>query len=485
MIQRSSRFLARVALSIGAMGGLAASMLVPTTAPAADVPNPTIVPIAYDAGSKHHPFMSTSTNLAALGYAENEFQMSGTANVYAQDGRWGSNGEWNTTVSQTGVPYSTRLLVRRPIDPANFNGTVIVEWLNVTALFDTDPIWGQTNTELLRDGYAWVGVSAQSVGVAQLEGWDPQRYGTLNLTHDSLSYDIFSQAGQAVRSQASLLLGGLVPKDLIGGGESQSTIYLVTYVNAFQSAISQIYDGILLYSRFSTGAPISNGEFDPGVVYIRADNATKVFQFESEQDVGLFGFSVARQSDTNRLRTWETAGTSHYDAYGVDALEATAKRDLPQVADIAIGCKNPLNQLPMHYVANAAVVAFKRWVENDMAPPQSPRIELTSAGQVVRDTYGNAKGGIRLPEMQVPTATNNYNNGPGSGNVLLGLLECTFVGNTAPFDAATLKALYPTHRAYVSQYTAAAKADLNEGYMLQADYEQTIADAEAANVPGH
>ena len=35
-------------------------------------------------------------------------------------------------------PYRTRMIVRRPADPADFNGTVVVEWQNVKAQFDLE-----------------------------------------------------------------------------------------------------------------------------------------------------------------------------------------------------------------------------------------------------------------------------------------------------------------------------------------------------------
>ena len=65
-------------------------------------------------------------------------------------------------------PYKTRAVVYRPIDPKKFNGTVIVEWLNVSGGLDANPDWTLTHNELIRDGFAWVGVSAQAVGVNQL-----------------------------------------------------------------------------------------------------------------------------------------------------------------------------------------------------------------------------------------------------------------------------------------------------------------------------
>jgi len=42
---------------------------------------------------------------------------------------------------------------------------VIVEWLNVSGGVDAAPDWIQGHVELIRDGFAWIGVSAQFVGV--------------------------------------------------------------------------------------------------------------------------------------------------------------------------------------------------------------------------------------------------------------------------------------------------------------------------------
>ena len=89
---------------------------------------------------------------------EEEYYLSGAADAYSTAG----------TRIGTDVPYRTRLLVRRPVSQADFNGTVLVEWQNVTAGYDLDALW---NPRHLREGYVWVGVSAQRVGVDQLRGW--------------------------------------------------------------------------------------------------------------------------------------------------------------------------------------------------------------------------------------------------------------------------------------------------------------------------
>ena len=135
-------------------------------------PLPTITPIPAGTGSHGYPYDAVPTkpsfagaptiNLAHFGYVEREFTMSGTTNIYRQSGFWGSNGVWNVSVAQGNVPYTTRLLVRYPTDPAKFNGTVVVEWLNDTTGGDQDPVWSEIYHEVLSQGYAYVGVSAQT-----------------------------------------------------------------------------------------------------------------------------------------------------------------------------------------------------------------------------------------------------------------------------------------------------------------------------------
>ena len=199
-------------------GCLAASMLalVPGVAVSAPLPTPlrhlasgplpTVTEIPPGSGSHGYPYDAVPTtpsfpgaptiNLAHYGYVEREFTMSGKTNVYQQSGFWGSNGVWNVSVAQSDVPYTTRLLVRYPTNPAKFNGTVVVEWLNDTTGGDQDPVWSEIYREVLSKGYAYVGVSAQTGSMVEDKTWDPQRYGALGDSNDGQSYDIFSQAAQ-------------------------------------------------------------------------------------------------------------------------------------------------------------------------------------------------------------------------------------------------------------------------------------------------
>ena len=153
-----------------------------------------------EAGS---PFVAgTRFDLSTLGYTEIEYAFTGSARAYARiQGRL-------TVVEE--AEFTTRLLVYRPADDAAFNGTLWVEWLNVSGGLDAAPDWIFTHTELMRRGAAWVGVSAQKIGVEGgdsliglpshgLVGTDPARYGSLHHPGDRFSYDIYAQAGAVGR----------------------------------------------------------------------------------------------------------------------------------------------------------------------------------------------------------------------------------------------------------------------------------------------
>ena len=134
---------------------------------------------------------TTQFDLGSVGYTQSEFFLSGTASSYAPAAPLGPDGKWHVAPATT-APYATRIVVYRPADPARFNGTVVVEWLNVSAGLDAAPDWLFSHDELIRDGFAWVGVSAQATGVAAAKAADPVRYAPLSHPGDSYSYDIFS-----------------------------------------------------------------------------------------------------------------------------------------------------------------------------------------------------------------------------------------------------------------------------------------------------
>lgn len=435
---------------------------------AAEVPNPAVSgPIAATAvpgtASRDYIFFSADHDLAAMGFVEEEFFISGTANRYVTSGT--STG----MVQDSGHPYATRIVVRRPADPAKFNGTVLVEWVNVTNGFDAENVWFFAWEHILRAGYAWVGVSAQRVGVDRLKSWSPARYGALDvttggaITNDALSYDIFSQAGKAVRSPAGIdVLGGLRPKTILATGESQSASRLATYVNAVMP-LGNVYDGVLLLSNF--GQPV------------RSDPVAPVWKVLFEWDLAT-GEASRRQPDSDRYHTWEVAGTAHVDHHLRLSREPLELRDLlvSSEANLAPTCAQPLigSRVPNHYVFDAAIDHMVRWVRHGKRPPAGPQVEIAAfnangSAVIARDANEMALGGIRLSQLEVPTARNvGQNSGAGA---------CARWGYHLPFDVETLNALYPKRTDYLSEVIRVTRQNLRKGYLLLPDAQATVAEA--------
>ncbi len=465
---------------------------------ASNVPSPTVEgPVSGGAGE---PFIaSTAFDLAQVGYSEAEYFIAGTAAAYANVGPLNPDGEWTVAPAATAA-YKTRLLVYRPIDRDRFSGTVVVEWLNVSGGLDAAPDWVGTHTELIREGAAWVGVSAQRVGVEggtsliglpaiPLKTTDPERYGSLVHPGDSFSYDIFSQAAQAIRRPgAANPLGDLQPERVIAIGESQSAFRLVTYINALHP-LADVYDGFLVHSRGGLGAPLSEAPGPdipvPGTAAIRADLNVPVLTFETETDLTFLAYFSARQPDSERFRLWEVAGTAHADTYTI-VTGPTDLGDSPDAAKLVLTtmvagatCPVPINSGPQHFVLNAAVAALNRWVRDGTPAPAAPRLEVVAGPPVtiLRDAHGNALGGIRTPQVDVPIAA--FSGGGQTGSVL-----CLLFGSTAPFDDETLAALYPDHDAYVSAFNEATDRAVEAGFILPADADLMKAAAAASDIGG-
>jgi hypothetical protein len=434
----------------------------------AAVPNPVVTGPIPSVGvpgdpARNYAFFSSDHDLKAAGYIEEEYFIEGVANRY------------NTPTAATGSvrdsnhPYRTRIVVRRPANQRDFNGTVLVEWYNVTNGFDAENIWFFNWEHVLRAGYAWVGVSAQRVGVDAMKTWSPSRYGALDVTQggtitdDGLSYDIFSQAGQAIRSPVGInVLGNLKPKTYIATGESQSAGRLATYANSVMP-LGNVWDGVFLLSTFGS--------------LMRTDLQVPVFKVLFEWDTET-GEAAVRQPDTNVFHRWEVAGTAHVDHHLRLSREPLELRDngTSSEATLAPQCGVPRigSRVPNNFVVDAAFDHLVRWVREGTPPPTSPLFEMASIGPgssslIARDSFNMAKGAIRLSQIAVPIAANvGRNSGPSA---------CARWGYNLPFDLATLESLYGSHARYVNAVLDATLSNLAHGFVLKPDATQTALEA--------
>jgi hypothetical protein len=432
-------------------------------------------------GTVTEPLSAQPLDLASHGYLQQELFASGTAHAFRataepSDGRW-------TIVPTTSATYRTRILVRRPTDPSRFSGTVVVEWFNETA-GESSPEWDYLNPALMDAGDAYVGVTAQALGVgggtpilgaggeasAGLVHVDPARYGSLHHPGDQYALDMFAQIGLGLRAGSQHVLGPLRPRHVVAVGESQSAFYLTTFADALQPT-THAFDGIFIHSRGGSGAPLDGASITTGApsggLRIRTDLSVPVFMFETQTDLIQLGYASAQQPDTPRIRTWEVAGTSHADAFIVGA------------AVNLLGCATPVNSGPQHQVAQAAFAAFTRWVVHGTPPPSPPAFRLSDRHPptLALDQLGNVVGGVRTPAVDVPIST--LSGAPPPGDSAL----CALFGSTTPFSGQMLVNLYHSSAEYLAKFRASLDEAIAQGYILPADRRALLAQARQVQFP--
>ncbi len=405
-----------------------------------------------DAGIQGHALWDSWYDLADLGYVEEEYFVSGTAQSQADPAQ--------------SAAYTTRILVRRPIDAAAFNGTVILDWVNVTAQFENAVDTLEAHPLFHRDGYAYVHVSAQAAGLCCVpvltpKMWDPVRYAAIDHPGDDYAFDMFSQIAQTMKRPDDIdPMAGLPVERVIAVGQSQSGTRLRDYLIAVQPR-ARVIDAFLIHADGS------------GEKTYPADPAAPTIQLLSEREATPEAPNVS-----GNYRLWEIAGAAHQDFWiGVHQVQGQSVRAVSGLrqagsADDALHvqagnygeqydpgqfiCIVEGTQFPLRYAVMRAIDALDRWLRDGTAPPQGPRFAFDDSGTLARDADGNALGGIRLPPIDVPVATYRSD-------------LCDLGGITIPFTELQLLQRYPTHADYACQMKAATERSLAQGFLLPED----------------
>lgn len=258
----------------------------PTTPPVAQqpVPRPEVLGPLTGGIRTGEPWGTTMVPLID-GYVEEEFSFGGLARGHGD-------------AADTESAYRTRMTVRRPVNPDDFNGTVVLDWNNVTLQFDIESTWAAANDVLMGRGFIYVGVSAQKQGVdgapTSLYFWDPVRYADLMHPGDDYSFDIFAQAAQAVFDPIVMpdALRDRIAR-VVATGSSQSAGRLTTYINEVHER-DQVFDGYM---------PQISGS----VLDTRKDLVPILWINSQDEAAGI----VEPPVDEPLFRYWEIAGPPH------------------------------------------------------------------------------------------------------------------------------------------------------------------------------
>lgn len=460
-----------------------------------------VSPTSYPFGAADHT--RVPEDLAAAGYVEEEFLVAGTANVYD----WPAPGP--AVMRTAGVPYVTRVLVRRPIRRERFSGTVVVEMLNPSNLFDLNLGWAISGRQMARNGDAWVGITAKPVSIATLKAFDSARYSALSManplplsdpancttvasdsartTENGVVWDIYTQVGAWLRSRSAsnpltYRVDATAPhpvQRLYGWGYSQTGSFLYTYINAVHPLVVK-EDGRSMFDAYlvavaSAPTPIHQcaAPIPPGDERRFIRNAgVPVVRVMSQSDY-LSGIA-ARRADSDSApdlyRNYEIAGSAHATPDELTFAAAPADiekggRDVPPMACT----EGPRSRFPNWPAFNAVLRNLDVWVRTGTPPPHAEPI-LVAEGKPVLDRFGNVIGGIRSPFVEAPTST-WFGNSTGPS-------FCRIAGHEVPFSRAQLKTLYPTPQDYVRAVTASVSRLVVEGFIVQDDGAALIADAE-------
>ena len=432
-------------------------------------------------GSRGWPFAGAIVDLASHGYVEEEWFVEGDAPRYRALGDLEPDGRW--AAERTGAaPFRTRALVRRPLDLSRCNGTVVVEWNNVTSGHDIAEA-GEGHV-MFEEGLVWIGISAQRVGVhgmgdgpQGLVQWDPERYGTLHIADDALSYGVFTEVARALAGpgRAAGPLEGLEVQKLLAIGGSQSAMRLLTYINAVQP-VEALFDGFVPFTSFGIAAPLGDSApfgSDDGAARLKAqvrdDVGVPVLIVNTECEAGM-QFPV-RQPDTDLFRCWEVAGAPHAPRLHMERIAAKLQRDgLDGPGGNAIDLE-ALSPIPFAPVLDAGIGHLHTWMHTGTPPPTHPLIAVAPGRPptVERDADGNAIGGVRVPELAAPT-----------GVAVAEMLEAGaagLMGRWQPWAESTLRTRYPTRAAYLEAFAAATAEAVAAGVLRPSDAHDGITRA--------
>ena len=451
-----------------------AAAAAPTDPVAIELPDPAL-------GDAHVVGLRTLADVPQA-YVEEEFFVSGNATVYTYEEQPRRE---VVLPRDLDVPYKTRLIVRRPADPRRFRGTLVIEWWNSTATFDSAPVWDASAEFFAREGWVYVGVTNSNTPIAflrdgcRLGGILPvancrQRYATLSLPENGQAYEMMSQIAHLLGEGGpdTPLPAAYRVKRIFHAGQSQQGGSVITYATAFHFPANDGY----FVQTFSTARAINSGPacgvanapaypactpaLQGAARLVRTDLPVPVYQAMSETDMASsFGVIAndARQQDTRSYRYYEMAGTAHTGVHkDVDVV--------PNLLTLEQACLNPLNTHadgPVFgaYLLNAMWKNMELQARFRIPPPHGRRIRVVDDA-VARDEFGNARGGIRLPELDLPVATYSPSNQVDVANIppflqpaipLLNLF-CALSGSVFPFDQEMLAELYPRPERFVARY---------------------------------
>ncbi|NDL55803.1 hypothetical protein F7O44_01825 [Phytoactinopolyspora sp. XMNu-373] len=413
--------------------------------------------------------------MATYGYVEDEYFVSGEA---------------------AGAPYRTRILVRRPRDPARFSGAAVAE---VSHIWGGTSVWRALNRHLMRSGHMWVEIDSQAPSALELiAAADPDRYASMTFadapgarkfastipfdpdaSKDELArrYDEFKARWWAATPQSFDIIAQVAAALRRGlpGSSAVSEIYLAG-ISQTGGVVRKFVQEHHVVQRLDDGGPVFDGylpaasggaalpDVDVPVIELLGEGEFQSVRLPCGVSGQVRGVSH-RRADSDSFRLYEVAGMAHRETRFMSDADIHRLRNCP------LPPRAIWSTFPNSHVYAAVLDQLIGWARGVSAPPPSMWLRTAGAGDdIQRDEHGNALGGLRTPYVTVPVSS---------------LVAATPVGRPSwyhgheiPFDVATLDTLYGSAPVYRRRVADEIARMIDDGLYDPIDAEEIRQQAE-------
>jgi hypothetical protein len=260
---------------------------------------------------------------------------------------------------------------------------------------------------------------------------------------------------------------GMTVKYLITGGSSQTggtTLRYIqnSHVRAHLANGKPIYDGYLPGEAFPS-SPVSSS--DAAIVHTVTEGDLMNALAGNRQPA----LRPDSDASNDRYRHYQIVGASHVGTRGV-----TDPLTIFSTLGDAFKPGEHLSQFPSGELMRAAAYNLVKWVMEGVPPPKSSFIDVAN-GAIVRDEFGNAKGGVRSPYVDLPTVRYIASRGGGDpAHRMIGLQE--------PIAAEKDRSLYKSRADYLKRFDQEIDRMVGQRWLLAKDGEKLKVE-EAKNPP--
>lgn len=422
-----------------------------------------------------------AVELSKHGFVEEEYFVSGIANTY----------EPGTTSITSTQRYTTRIVVRRPLDTYKFSGSVHMEaFADETERAST---WPRAWPYFVSNGDIWIGISVSSANVEHMHKvFDAVRYDQLHVPDDEMRWDIMAQVAWLMRSPDGPL-AKLHYHDQSAITPGLFRVYVSGWAHTGCVISDFLNSGHHKRNRRPNGRPVIDGYVAglcPQDTQLQVPGDAAVMQVMSESEYGGSQRAVTvatRQPDGSaplerRYRWYDVAGASRANFLDQPQFSISAFQ-MGWADQFRVTCDGPISNSPtMNEVARVSLRNLDEWIRIGYHPPEGEVFNLDGAGEIARDEHGNALSGFRSHATEVPNSafSPRSESSPSAAPGVLGG-DCAQFGYDQPFSSGLVEILHGDSRTYLEKATDAVILLVNSRRLLKIDADAYLGELRAAS----